>query len=180
VRSTVPTIFTFREFRSVLCLLLPVTSKYTVDPSFRVPHSNSLLSPSNLSHLLPSVPHYGHLAVQAAITSSIYAALNADLSSPPNAYVVCSLVFTSAIITYMVDGISINVPLSQLNTPNRPERPFTKCPLNFQTASAGKPVVLGDSFLSSAYVVFDLDNEQASLAPTNFNSTTSNILQITT
>jgi hypothetical protein len=99
-----------------------------------------------------------NMVLPQIITSSIYAALNPDLSSPPDAYVDCSLAFTSATIDYMFDGITINVRLSQLITPNGPGRPFTECPLNFQTVSAGEPVVLGDSFLSSAYVVFDLDN----------------------
>jgi hypothetical protein len=72
----------------------------------------------------------------------------------------------------MFDGITINVPLSQLITSNGLSQAFTECPLNFQAASAGEPVVLGDTFFSSAFVLFDLDNEEASLAPTNFNSTT--------
>jgi hypothetical protein len=84
------------------------------------------------------------------ITSSIHTALNADLSSPPDAYVDCSLAFISSTIDYILDGIAINVPLSQLITPNGPGNPFTECPPSFQTASAGGPVVLGDSFLSSA------------------------------
>jgi hypothetical protein len=40
-------------------------------------------------------------------------------------------------------------------------------------------VVLGDTFLRSAYVVYDLQNHEISLAATNFNATSSNILTIT-
>lgn len=36
---------------------------------------------------------------------------------------------------------------------------------------------LGETFLRCAYVVFDLDNKQASLAQSNINSTTSNIIE---
>lgn len=39
--------------------------------------------------------------------------------------------------------------------------------------------VLGDSFLRSAYVVFDLENNEISIARTNFNSTEDDILEIT-
>lgn len=39
--------------------------------------------------------------------------------------------------------------------------------------------VLGDSFLRSAYVVFDLENNEISMAKTNFNSTENNIIEIT-
>ena len=38
--------------------------------------------------------------------------------------------------------------------------------------------VLGDTFLRSAYVVYDLYNNEISLAQTNFNSTTDNIMEI--
>ncbi|KAL4737227.1 aspartic peptidase domain-containing protein [Aspergillus similis] len=40
--------------------------------------------------------------------------------------------------------------------------------------------VLGDTFLRSAYVVYDLTNNEISLAKTNFNSTRSNVLEIGT
>jgi hypothetical protein len=40
-------------------------------------------------------------------------------------------------------------------------------------------VILGDTFLRSAYVVYDLDNKQISLAQTVFNATDSNIVEIT-
>ncbi|MCJ1415311.1 hypothetical protein MMC32_001643 [Xylographa parallela] len=38
--------------------------------------------------------------------------------------------------------------------------------------------LFGDTFMRSAYVVFDLDNRQISLAQTHFNSTTSNVLEV--
>jgi hypothetical protein len=39
--------------------------------------------------------------------------------------------------------------------------------------------VLGDTFLRSAYVVYDLDNNEISLAQSAFNATTSNVIEIT-
>jgi len=38
--------------------------------------------------------------------------------------------------------------------------------------------VLGDTFLRSAYVVYDLENNRISLAPTVFNATASNVKEI--
>lgn len=38
--------------------------------------------------------------------------------------------------------------------------------------------MLGDTFLRSAYVVYDLANNAISLAPTNFNATASTVLEI--
>lgn len=42
--------------------------------------------------------------------------------------------------------------------------------------SPGVPLLMGDSVLRSAYVVFDLANERIGLAQTNFNSTESNVV----
>lgn len=46
------------------------------------------------------------------------------------------------------------------------------------TRQAGAPSVLGDTFLRSAYVVYDLSNNQISIAQTKFNATTSNIVEL--
>lgn len=43
---------------------------------------------------------------------------------------------------------------------------------NFTTV----PYLLGDTFLRSAYVVYDLENNEIAMAPTDFNSTKSNIV----
>ncbi|KAL8370544.1 hypothetical protein RB595_000764 [Gaeumannomyces hyphopodioides] len=40
----------------------------------------------------------------------------------------------------------------------------------------GDPFILGDTFLRSAYVVYDLVNNEIGIAPTDFNSTSSNII----
>lgn len=45
--------------------------------------------------------------------------------------------------------------------------------------AAGSTAVLGDTFLRSAYVVYDLQNNQISLAQTDFNATSSNVVEIT-
>ena len=50
--------------------------------------------------------------------------------------------------------------------------------LGIAPAGSSTPV-LGDTFLRSAYVVYDLHNNEISLAQTNFNSTGSNIMEIT-
>ncbi|KAL0930955.1 eukaryotic aspartyl protease [Colletotrichum truncatum] len=49
----------------------------------------------------------------------------------------------------------------------------------FGIAPAGDGTnVLGDTFLRSAYVVYDLDNNEISLAQTKYNATSSNVLEI--
>ncbi|MCJ1392302.1 hypothetical protein MMC18_005169 [Xylographa bjoerkii] len=80
-------------------------------------------------------------------------------------------------------GPSISVPFNELAVPTVDEN---NNPLTFQDGSAactfglvpvdqGGDILFGDTFLRSAYVVYDLDNLQIGIAPTNFNSTTSNI-----
>ncbi|ORY70238.1 aspartic peptidase domain-containing protein [Pseudomassariella vexata] len=50
------------------------------------------------------------------------------------------------------------------------------CQFGIQNFSSD-PFLLGDTFLRSAYVVYDLVNNQVALAKTDFNATTSNIVQ---
>jgi hypothetical protein len=49
------------------------------------------------------------------------------------------------------------------------------CQFGIQNFSSD-PFLLGDTFLRSAYVVYDLQNNEIALAPTDFNSTKSNIV----
>jgi hypothetical protein len=49
------------------------------------------------------------------------------------------------------------------------------CQLGIQ-AAGNLPVLFGDTFLRSAYVVYDLDNNRIALAQTDFNSTESNVV----
>jgi hypothetical protein len=79
------------------------------------------------------------------------------------------------------NGITINVPISALlqdadaTFGNGDEA----CILLMQATTANLPnTILGDSFLRSAYVVYDLDNNQISLAQASLNSTSNNIAVI--
>ncbi len=51
----------------------------------------------------------------------------------------------------------------------------TACEFGIQNTTSD-PFLLGDTFLRSAYVVYDLVNNQVAMAPTNFNATESNIV----
>ena len=42
----------------------------------------------------------------------------------------------------------------------------------------GQPILLGDAFLRSAYVVYDLTNNQIGMAQTDFNATNKNVVEI--
>lgn len=56
-----------------------------------------------------------------------------------------------------------------------PYRGMAACEFGIQNFSSA-PYLLGDTFLRSAYVVYDLANNQIGLAATDFNSTKSNIV----
>jgi hypothetical protein len=139
-------------------------------PSLKLPLPPALLDTGTTETLLP-----------ASIWSSIFTALDAkldgDVNTTPNvnATISCSLVTSKTTIDYVFDGVSIHVPLSQLVEYNDDGT----CSLQYELANASDGIILGDTFLSSAYVVFDMDNSQAHLAQAHFNSTKESIHQIT-
>ncbi|KAH8700925.1 aspartic peptidase domain-containing protein [Talaromyces proteolyticus] len=53
------------------------------------------------------------------------------------------------------------------------------CTLGLQPQDQSTPVILGDTFLRSAYVVYDLDNKEISIAQTIFNTTDTSVVEIT-
>lgn len=81
------------------------------------------------------------------------------------AYVDCALQKSTATINYTFESLTISVPISVLVSlvavnPNR-------CTFGIVPAQ-DRHALLGDNFLSSAYTVFDLTNNQISLAVRNF------------
>jgi elongation factor G len=83
------------------------------------------------------------------------------------------------------NGVVINVGMSELVRPLRSSLKYTNgtyagldiCLFGVQAASSSSsPLILGDSFLRSAYVVYDLENVEVAMANTNFNAATSNIV----
>lgn len=103
-------------------------------------------------------------------------------SSSGVGYMPCSSSSQNVNISYTFSSPTINVALSELLLDigdyyyNDGERACA-----FGIVPAGESMsVLGDTFLRSAYVVYDLANNEISLANTNFNSTDNNVLEITT
>jgi len=84
------------------------------------------------------------------------------------------------------NGPSISVSFSELALPavDYQGNPLTfedgsaACSFGLGAATQGEPILLGDTFLRSAYVVYDLDSQQIGIAPTLFNTTSSNIVEI--
>ncbi|KAL9105559.1 MAG: hypothetical protein Q9227_009303 [Pyrenula ochraceoflavens] len=101
------------------------------------------------------------------------------------AYVDCSLANTNQKLTLTFSSPAIEVPINELVLPSDS---FSDLPQSFDdgtpacpfgiAATSANTAVLGDTFLRSAYVVYDLMNNEISLAQTNFNSTQDNIVEI--
>ncbi|CAK7237456.1 hypothetical protein SBRCBS47491_009981 [Sporothrix bragantina] len=80
-------------------------------------------------------------------------------------------------------GPAVNVSMTELVQDVYSNMTFASGPFSGQTVcrfgitnSTNQFSILGDTFLRSAYVVYDLDNNQIALAPAKFNVTTANIV----
>jgi hypothetical protein len=96
------------------------------------------------------------------------------------AYVSCQLATSPATIDFEFSGITISIGMDEMviseDDSSNPtdERGDELCLFGVSYSVDGN-YVLGDTFLRSAYVVYDLSANTISLAKTNFNATDSNI-----
>ncbi|TVY81058.1 putative aspartic-type endopeptidase opsB, partial [Lachnellula suecica] len=130
------------------------------------------------------------------LAAEIYTRIGAtdDSENSGLIYVDCDIVTNSPALTFDygfggASGVSIKIPidevvlpLADLSSPDSlvlPELNYTNaCGFAiFGTSEA--PYILGDTFLRSAYVVYDLQSNEIAIAQTNFNSTSSNIVEFT-
>ncbi|KAI2785292.1 acid protease [Daldinia loculata] len=121
-----------------------------------------------------------------SMVAGIYDAVSAQYdSSQGAAYVPCSLESQTDTIDFVFSGPKISVEMNELvldlvtTTGQRPtfSNGVEACLFGIAPAGSGTNV-LGDTFLRSAYVVYDLDNNEISIAQTNFNTTESNVQEI--
>lgn len=121
------------------------------------------------------------------VASAVFEELGATVSEELGAVVVpCALADNDGTLNYGFGGAGgpiIKVGVSQLVLPltlNNGQSPTfsngeAACQLGLQ-AAGDLPVLFGDTFLRSAYAVYDLDNNRIALAQTNFNATGSNVV----
>jgi hypothetical protein len=120
------------------------------------------------------------------LTAMVYEELGAQYYSSLGAAVVpCALQNKNGTINFGFGGtggpvikVSVNdlvLPLTLTNgqTPTISKQPA--CQLGIQPAN-DLPILFGDTFLRSAYVVYDLVNNRIALAQTDFNATGSNVV----
>ena len=114
-----------------------------------------------------------------------------DIAKTGSIWVDCALIEDNPdhILAYKFggpNGPTINVPLREIifDVPESAQQYFnlpweTTCYLGIQPSGDDPFYLLGDSFLRSAYVVYDLDNNQLAIANTNFHSDDEEIIEIT-
>jgi len=122
------------------------------------------------------------------IAAVVFEELGATVSQQLGAVVVpCSLAQKSGSLNYGFGGVggpTIKVDVSQLVLPLTTSDGRTPtynngdpaCQLGIQAAGED-PTLFGDTFLRSAYVVYDLENNRIGLAQTDFNATGSNVVE---
>jgi len=128
------------------------------------------------------------------LVNSLVEAINGvdDSQNSGNIYVDCSIADNTSMTFNFgfggASGVTITVPITELvfsldsafsAGSEIPDLPFNSaCAFGILPGDSG-PYILGDTFLRSAYVVYDLSNNLIAIAQTNFNSTTSKIVDFT-
>ena len=178
--ATVPIIKEFNAYYEFIIALTGVTisdgsSSTSFDSSTSLPTAALLDSGSSLVYLPND------------ITEDIYNSVGATYDSQSGvAYVDCTLANNASTLDFDFSGQTIQVPYNELvldvGSSDGNQLTFSNgvpaCVFGIAPAQGSEPV-LGDTFLRSAYVVYDLENNEISLAQTNFNSTTDDIVEIT-
>ncbi|CZT44480.1 related to acid proteinase PEPI precursor [Rhynchosporium secalis] len=121
------------------------------------------------------------------VAAAVFEELGATVNNQVGAVIVpCDLAKVDGTLNYGFGGQGgpvIKVQVSDLVLPlifaNGRQPKYTNgqaaCQLGIQ-AAGDLPVLFGDTFLRSAYAVYDLANNQIALAQTDFNSTDSNVV----
>ncbi|GAB1320160.1 hypothetical protein MFIFM68171_10370 [Madurella fahalii] len=123
-----------------------------------------------------------------AMVRDLYNQVGAQFDADANAaYVPCELAQNQTLLNFTFSSPTISVEMNELvldlvtSSGQRPRfaNGVAACLFGIAPAGAGTNV-LGDTFLRSAYVVYDMDNNRIALAPTRFNTTASRVLEIGT
>lgn len=121
------------------------------------------------------------------IAANLFDAVGAQFDQQSQAaYVPCDLANNDSSVTFTFSSPVISVPMSELvedagTTEDGNQITFPDgtpaCIFGIAPAEDSTPV-FGDTFIRSAYLVYDLANNQISIAQTNFNATSNDIREI--
>lgn len=130
------------------------------------------------------------------LAAEVYAMTGAidDSTNSGIIYIDCDLRTTGSKVTFNYGfggsgGPIIKVPIDELifdldglfsesSDGSSSSGPFTNTCAFGLYANGGSTNLLGDTFLRSAYVVYDISNNEIAMAQTNFNATDSNVVEI--
>ena len=155
------------------------------------PTGKTQYSQSNLA--LPVILDSGTTAtyVPDSIAQDILNGIGAINNADYGYIVPCSFAKSPDVFTFAFGGsggVSITVSLGEFLSPifneDGSQPTFqngggTVCTWNLlSSGDPSQPILLGDAFLRSAYVVYDLTNNQIGMAQTTFNTTETNVVEI--
>ena len=151
-------------------------------------NTNTTVSKSTTPVLLDSGSTLSYLPVD--VSSAIYDTLGVVFDEQQGEpFCQCSLANTTAIIEFVFSGQVIAVPVSEMvlggdGVVTTKSGETLDCVFGIVAqppqSGPGTAYTLGDTFIRSAYVVYDLANNQISLAQTDFGATGSNVMEIGT
>ena len=116
------------------------------------------------------------------LVDPIYKKVGAGYSSTAGAaYIPCKMSTADYNVTFSFSGATVTIPISELVFADytEPGFPDGDCIFGLSYSQAGVNL-MGDAFLRGAYVVYDLANNEISLANTNYDGGDDDILEIGT
>lgn len=139
---------------------------------------------SSATVLLDSGSTLSYLPVSAA--EVIYTAVKAEFDQQAGlAFVSCDLANSSDTMTFSFGGKDISVDMADMVIEGGIS-PSLDCAFGIvpqttsQQGQQAAPFTLGDSFIRNAYLVYDIDNNQISIAQTARGATDTNVMEIAT
>ncbi|MCJ1416233.1 hypothetical protein MMC32_002568 [Xylographa parallela] len=151
-------------------------------------NTNTTVSKSTTAVLLDSGSTLSYLPED--VSSAIYDALGVVFDEQQDQpFCQCSLANTTDTLEFVFSGQVISVPISEMvlegdGGVQTKSGETLGCAFGIVAqppqSGPGTPYTLGDTFIRSAYVVYDLANNQISLAQTDFSATGSNVMEIGT
>ncbi|KAL8694528.1 MAG: hypothetical protein Q9218_000859 [Villophora microphyllina] len=114
------------------------------------------------------------------LAHEVYSAFGVD----PSRNVDCNLANSGQSLDFSFGPVKISVPMHELVKPWDPKSPATNCEFGIGSSSillggiGSGSILLGDTFLRSAYLVFDMTHNMIAMAQTNLDATDSHIVEI--
>ena len=137
----------------------------------------AVIQSGNVAALLDSGTSFTYLLTETI--QSIADGFGAQFSNELGLYVIdCSFGDQGGNMVYDLAGVEIQVPISELLIPLSDFNVTGEngvCALGMWPTDDPTNIILGDTFLRSAYVVYDLANYVIGIAQTNFNSSSSSL-----